>query len=136
LSTSIRDNVTSILSARSIDYHPVGDDGSWLWCLGGPDLYRKPMQSGDEDFADSNMCLDLHIWVCEQHEVLCAELYPYDLVPESGGSSIDDPRRSQPIVLDQDAHLAAIDFLARLETWLDRILDLPGRGHTARPTNA
>jgi len=113
-----------MLARRGVQYDPVGEGGSWLWCLGGPDLYRRPFPESYEDCAVDDSCLDLNVWVCDEHRIVTADLFPYDLVPETGGSSIEDPRRSTPIPLGQDGAVAAKEFLHRLEAWLGEILIL------------
>ena len=120
-----------MLARRGVHYDPVGEVGSWLWCLGGPELYRLPLPSGYEDCEVEDSCLDLNVWVCDQHRILTVDLFPFDSVPEAGGTSIDDPRLSTPVHLGQDGATAAKEFLRRLEAWLDEILVLPD---PSRPT--
>lgn len=119
LGPELGDHITALLHRRGIDYSPVGDNNSWLWCLGGPELYRNPVP----DAVDS--CLDLHLNVCDEHEAISIDLWPYDLISETGGTGPNDPRQAQPVVL---GHLdqAVSGVVDRLEPWLDQILMLPG----------
>lgn len=116
VSTQLRDEITRMLRSIDNQYQPVGERGEWLWCLGGPDLYR-------EDGVTQEGCVDLHLSVCEKHQVVSVHLFPYDLVPESGGSSISDPRQATPISLPSNATSDLVtNVCARVESWLNSIL--------------
>jgi len=116
ISAQLRDEITRILRSIDNQYHPVGERGEWLWCLGGPDLYR------DNRVAQEG-CVDLHLSVCETHQVVSVHLFPYDLVPESGGSSLTDPLQATPIALPCDTTSDTIaSVCARVEDWLNSIL--------------
>ena len=118
--------VTKLLARRGIDYDPAGPSHAALWCLGGPELYRTPADAGDidADGANGQLCLDLNLRVCDEHRTISLELFPYDLVPEWGGSGPDDLRKSDPIELASSGSIVD-QVIARLEAWLDEILVLP-----------
>lgn len=115
--------VTDLLRRRGIDYDPAGEPHSLLWCLGGPELYRNPSEV-DAEVRTDDSCLDLNLRICDDHETISIELFPYDLVPERGGNTIENPRRSDPIELSSDDRVVD-EVLGRLESWLDEILVLP-----------
>ena len=118
MGSALRDQVTALLRRHGIDYQPVGDNNSWLWCLGGPELYRNP----DPEAADT--CVDLHLNVCDEHKAISVDLWPYDLIPETGGTGPDDPRQASTLPLgDSDQVVSAV--MDRFEPWLDQILVLP-----------
>lgn len=112
--------ITAMLARQGIVYEPGGETRV-LWCLGGQELYRDP---AEVDHDDPEMCLDLNLTVCDEHQTISLRLESYDLVPEWGGTGPDDPRRSEPIPLDDDRDV--VDQIGdRLEPWLDEILILP-----------
>ena len=121
----VRDGVTAVLRRRGIDHAPVGGSTSWLWCLGGPDLYRRPLPDDHEDYFDPHTCIDLNVWVCAEHQVFSADLYPFDLVDEVVDSEPPHRRSSTPQPLAADSGEATSRFLIELEQWLDRILVEP-----------
>jgi len=122
ISSELGPAVTALLLRRGIDYDPVGPSNALLWCLGGPELYRAP---DDVEDLQSDSCLDLNLRVCDEHRTISLELYPYDIVPEWGGSGPDDPTQSEPIDLG-DESTAIDEVVALAELWLDEILLLPG----------
>ena len=117
----IRDGITDLLAQRGIDYRPVGDHGDWLWCLGGPDLMRG---SAHAEYAEQDMCVDLTVWLCARHDVICAEIHPFELAPHF--VDVEPPHRvqSQAIDLEMDGDPSAA-FLPHLEDWLASVLVLP-----------
>lgn len=117
----IRDGVTGVLERRGIGYRPVGDDGDWLWCLGGPDLIRGPARA---KYAEQDMCVDLTVWVCARHDVVCAGIHPFELAPQRVDVEPPHRVRSQPIDLGTDGDPTAA-FLPHLEDWLASVLVLP-----------
>ena len=123
VASRLTDAVASLLSRRGYDYPPSGDSNSLLWCLGGPSLYRN---EEDRESASADDCLDLNLVVCDAHRAISLELYPYDLVPERGGSGPDDPLRSEPIKLDGEQDIVE-QVMVRVEPWLDSIVKLPDR---------
>ena len=118
---AIRNGVTALLARRGIDSRPVGDDGEWLWCLGGPDLVKGEAHA---EYAEQDMCVDLNLWACARHQVISAEVFPFDLAPH--WKSIESPHAagSAPIELGADDDPVEA-FLPHLEDWLDSILRLP-----------
>ncbi|MGI9607960.1 MAG: hypothetical protein ACR2P0_17660 [Acidimicrobiales bacterium] len=122
---AIADSITALLLRRGIDYPPAAGGNTWLWCLGGPDLYRRPLPADfDEQNLGAETCLDLNLYVCDRHKIVSLELFPFDLVPEYGGSGPGNPRQSTPIGLGADA-AAVAGLLERAEPWLDEILEFP-----------
>lgn len=121
VATTLGPAVTALLHRRGIDYEPVGPSNSLLWCLGGTELYRKP---DDVDELQADDCLDLQLRVCDAHRTISLELYPYDLVPERGGSGPDDPLQSEPIDLGDNQPEVIDQVMVRLESWLEEILFL------------
>lgn len=116
--------ITELLVRRGINYVTgTGPAHNLLWCLGGPEFYRSPDEVS-EDCLQSDSCLDLTLRVCDEHRVVSLELYPYDIVPEWGGTGPDDPFVSEPVPLDPERNVTT-EVLERLERWLDEILVLP-----------
>lgn len=109
-----------MLRRRGIDYDPGPGRGEFLWCLGGSELYRNQELGGLGD------CVDLNLSVCDKHEVLSVYLFgACDLVPEWGGTSADDPLRSEPVRLPEDSEGLVDEVVNRIERWLDETLILP-----------
>lgn len=124
---AIADVVTTMLLTRGIDYPPAAGDNRWLWCLGGPELYRRPFPEGVdglETHLNADTCVDLNLYVCDEHEVVSVDVFPFDLVPEWGGSGPDDPRQSESVALGSRSQAAAA-VPDRVEGWLDRVLMWP-----------
>ena len=119
VSTDLPAAVAELLHRRGINnsFGPPAND--MLYCLGGPDLYRRR----EEADASDDTCVDLVLKVCDQHQTISFDLYPYDLVPERGGSGPNDPRQSSTITL--PAHDPVDKVLELVEEWLNRILLLP-----------
>lgn len=125
VSMTLANAVDDLLRRRGFDHAPVGESNDVLWCLGGPDLYRDTCDMDERPLLD-DLCVDLELKVCDRHKTITLRLYPYDLVPESGGSGPGDQLRSSPIGLvglDDDGVVA--DVIARAEVWLDSIIVLP-----------
>ena len=112
--------LADLLQRRGLDHGYGPTSNSMLYCLGGPELYRRP----EECDVDNSSCIDLVLNVCDEHKTISVDLYPYDLVPERGGSGPDDPRRSEPIVLDAGSDVVT-QVIARVERWLADIVRLP-----------
>lgn len=124
LGAALAEEVTAFLRSRGIDCQPAAGGNTWLWCLGGPDLYRRPFPYGFDDLDTSDTCVDLNLYVCDLHHAVSVELYPYDLIAERGGSSPDDPRHSESVELGDIEQVPAA-VLDRLEPWLDEVVAWP-----------
>ncbi len=111
--------VTELLHRRGIEHSFGSPSNHMLYCLGGPELYRHPEEC---DVSDDS-CVDLILNICDAHQTISFDLYPYDLLPERGGSGPSDPRQSGTIALPAHAHIDKV--LELVEEWLDDILLLP-----------
>lgn len=120
----LRDTTTAVLAAYGIEYRPSSGDTDWLWCLGGPDLFRVPSQ----EHIEQNMCVDLHIAVCEVHQAVDTRIEGVDIIPSSGGGTgPDDPRRARPVSLGYAVDEVIDAFEARLRRWLPEVLAVDPR---------
>ena len=126
---AIVEAVTGMLLGRGHDYPPVGENGKWLWCIGGPDVFRHPPP--DQVEISPDVCVDLHVYACDRHRVVSVETEGFDLVAEWGGTSPADPRQSNPIDLGEDPTAAIAEAIARIEPWLDDIFHWPVQGSAA-----
>jgi hypothetical protein len=109
---ALRDAVTALTHRRGVGYDPAGGNGTWLWCIGSPDMLRD--RAVGDVLAGQISCIDLHLAVCERHRAISLDV--------DGG---DDLVADQPIDLGVDD---VVDALVRhVESWLDSILVLPGR---------
>ena len=90
-------------------YTPVGAEGEWLWCLGGPELIRDLVVA--TELGEHIGCVDLHLEVCTRHQSFVVFVDGYDLA-DDGPIELDD---STPVD----------DLVDRVEAWLDAVLVLP-----------
>ncbi len=123
---AVRRQVESLLVERGFPSGAVGGESPWLWCLGGEEVYRIPLSEDDVNL-DPMSCVDFHLYVCETHQTISAEVGLFDLVPEGGGSNSDDPRRSTPIDLGDTSEVVA-NAVMQLASWLDETVVAPNPG--------
>ncbi len=115
----LRDVTTGLLAEIGIVYSPVGGDHGWLWCLGGPDVMRSP----SADHVEQNMCVDLHLEVCEHHEIINIEIDGLDPIAVTGdGTGPGDPYRAEPIVLAETVDELFAAFAGRVRAWLPEVV--------------
>lgn len=117
----LRDVVTAALADVGIDYNPVGGASDWLWCLGGPGVLREP----SEDTVEQDGCVDLHLDVCEVHQVVSADIESFDMVAVAGdGTGPGNPFTATSIVLAARTGDVVDAFDARLRAWLPTALTI------------
>jgi len=118
IGVALRREIDDLLSRRGFPSDSPPGGSPWLWCLGGPEIYRQPLSEEDQLDLHEDSCVDLNLYVCETHQTVSAQVDRIDAVPEFGGSGPEDPRQSSSISLG-DTEQAVEAAMALLTEWLD-----------------